>query len=1420
MRALDMVVVASLLLGLVLVGTTGGGPAQAAVPAGFVDEKVFDLRSPAAIAFLPDGRLLGASQAGVLRLWNGQSLSLALDLSGRICANGERGLLGIAVRPGYGASNKHIYLYYTANRSGVCVNRVSRFVLDGGVASGEVVLIDNIPSTSNANHAAGDLHFGKDGYLYVSIGDSGMDLDTGAIGPGNNNARDPNTLLGKILRVTADGGIPPTNPYLGTDSRRCNQGSVARGLRCQEVFAFGLRNPFRFAFDPNAADTRFFINDTGQFTWEEVNLGQKGADYGWNVREGFCANGSTTNCGPPPAGMTNPVFAYGHGTCNAITAGAFVPNGVWPPAYDGAYLFGDYTCGRIWSLKPSGGSYVRTDFATVLGGGPVAMAFGPAGASQALYYTAYSGDPGQVRRIRYTGSVNRPPVAEATASPTFGKLPLAVSFDAARSSDPDGNPLTYAWDFGDGSASTTGRTVSHTYTRAGPFTATLTVGDGRGGSDSWQVRIDAGNTPPQPTITAPTAATLFRVGQTVTLTGSATDAEEGPLPASALSWEVLLHHDTHVHPFLPPTAGNNIVITTPAPEDFLAATNSYLELRLTATDAAGLKRTISQNFLPRTVDITLSTEPTGLRLEVNGVGVTGPTTFVSWEGATLDINAPDQLGGTGQQLAFAAWSDGGDRAHRTIAPAAAATLTATFGPAPGTSVPLADARVHEASPDTNYGRSTALRAEGGADPDVWTYLRFPVEVAAPVVRATLWLYAYEGSRDGPAVYSVSDTAWEERGLTWANRPGLTGAALADAGAVAPGTWVPFDVTAAVAGNGLYTFALVSTSTDAVSFNSREAAANRPYLKVETTAGDTRPPSPPSGLTATIPPDVSPRVVLTWNPSSDDVGVVGYELWRDGAVLTRVGPVTSFVDTTVRPGATHRYVAYGLDAAGNRSQPSNTAQAVVPNDGSGSSRTFAAVADARVSAAIPTTNYGTSTILVADADPASESYLRFTVANLSGTVSSARLRVFVGAGSTDGTVDGPAVATASSNWTETGITWNTRPPRSGDRDDKGALPAGSWAEWDVTPFVTGNGTFTFVLATSSADGAVFSSRQGANPPQLVVTVGGSASSLGAAGAAAVAPPPGTPAAATPTAGANPTATASATAAPSEAATATASPTPTATLPPTLPFADGFESGDLSAWSAADGLTVSGDEVHTGAWDARARSDGTSPASATRTIEPPAPELFARTRFTILARGENPVTLLRLRDGAGAPLLTFSVDAAGRLQARADRTGATGAFGPVTADEWHEVQVRARVAVGEDLVEVWLDGALVGRFSADLGDSPIAAVQLGDDATGRVFDVAFDDVALDTVCVGACPADLVTPTPAPTATVPPPTPTATVPPAEPTAAPTEVPTEPVLPTATTPPPPPTPPPVESPPTEEPAEEPPAEEPPAETPPPLDG
>ena len=686
---------AQLVAVVVLATLAAAHPAHAAtLPPQFDDQPVVSLASPTAFAFTPDGRMLITTKTGALRVVSGGSLlpTPALNLTAQICADSERGLLGVTVDPQF-ASNRFIYLFYTYKKFGVCesntanspVNRVSRFVLPAGNVidpATETVLVDNIPSP-NGNHNAGDIQFGKDGFLYVAIGDGGCDYagNSGCAGA-NDAARDEHVLTGKVLRITRDAGIPAGNPYQGAGTDRCNvSGRTTAGRRCQETFAWGLRNPWRIPHDPNATGTRFHINDVGQARWEEIDLGQAAADYGWNVREGHCATGSTTNCGPPPVGMTNPIFDYAHADgCASITGGAFVPLGAWPAAYDGAYLFQDLVCGEIFRLVDQGGGvFTMTDFATGFGTNSlVDMRFGPHGSGQALYYITWGTSPNQIRRIVYTGQANRAPTARATADRQAGNLPLAVSFDGTTSSDPDGDPLTYEWSFGDGSPTATGATASHTYTTEGTFTATLTVRDGRGGVGVDTLRIDAGNNPPVPSITNPSPAKLFRVGEMITLSGTATDPEDGTLPATSLSWEVLRHHDTHTHPWVEPTSGNNVPLQAPAPEDLTATTTSYLEIRLTATDSRGLSRTITQDLDPRLVSITFNTQPGGRRVEVFGQPFTAPATITSWDGWGLTVNAPDQQDALGNPLVFAAWSDGGARTHTITTPAAAATYVATY----------------------------------------------------------------------------------------------------------------------------------------------------------------------------------------------------------------------------------------------------------------------------------------------------------------------------------------------------------------------------------------------------------------------------------------------------------------------------------------------------------------------------------------------------------------------------------------------------------------------------------------------------------------------------------------------------------------------------------------------------------------------
>jgi glucose/arabinose dehydrogenase len=448
------------------------GPASADIPSGFRDRLVTAVGKPTALAFTPGGRMLIATQPGRLRVYKDGALLAkpVLDLSARTCSNSERGLLGVALDPNF-RKNGYVYLYYTYKKFGVCptlhpeidnnpVNRVSRFKMSGDTISreSEKVLLANIPSP-NGNHNGGDLHFGKDGKLYVSVGDGSCDYrgDSGCQGE-NDASRDQNVLLGKVLRINPDGTIPADNPNAGrSDGVRCGKltnnnasgGSVApRGTVCKETFARGFRNPFRFAMNPDAAGTVLNVNDVGASKWEEIDRAKGGRDYGWNVCESTHDNQDRAGSVDCSTRFAPPIHNYSHNTgCTSITGAAFVPDGTFRPGDEDAYLFGDYVCGKIFKLeRDANGGYDATAFATNLGqGGPVAMTFGKIGGDTDLYYTTYAGgDGGQIRRISYAGG---------TRASNADAMTVGYNYGGDKSTDPD-DSLGYAWDFGGVAAAT------------------------------------------------------------------------------------------------------------------------------------------------------------------------------------------------------------------------------------------------------------------------------------------------------------------------------------------------------------------------------------------------------------------------------------------------------------------------------------------------------------------------------------------------------------------------------------------------------------------------------------------------------------------------------------------------------------------------------------------------------------------------------------------------------------------------------------------------------------------------------------------------------------------------------------------------------------------------------------------------------
>ncbi len=738
----------------VILGLALGSAAPASaltLPEGYVEEPVAEVPEPVAMVFAPDGRLFVTERQGRLRIVHPDGTldpEPALDISPRVCANSERGLVGLEVSDDF-ALTGHVFAYWTVKGTSKCegqeggygagkaMNRLSRFTMVGDTIdpASEVILLDKIPNAGHL-HMAGDVHQGKDGSLYISVGDGSCNYRLlGACGAYNGAARDRHALIGKILRINPDGSIPADNPYAATGQRCALIGVGATGIDCQEIYATGLRNPFRIAFDPDAAGDRFFINDVGHGTWEEVNEGVKAADYGWNVREGNCVIGSKTSCG---AHWTRgPIHAYAHSnesTCGSITGGAFVPNGAWNPDMDDAYLFADFNCGTLNTLRPkAGGGYDAAVWATD-GGMLLSTIFGPDGA---LYVSTFTGE---VTRIRYVGGGNRPPVARVTATPQSGALPLEVSLNGGASRDPDGDALTYLWDFGDGTtAETSTPATTHTFTAAAQRTVTLRVRDDEGvESAPATVLVDAGNTAPVPVIEGPVEGTTFTANGEIQLRGSATDEQDGALPGTALSWEVRRHHADHYHPWFSGT-GATPTILGPEPEDLDGGENSYLVIRLTATDSRGLSRTVTRTVQPRKRTLAVTTSPPGLKVSLNErVQATSPVTVTSWPGTVLTVEAASRQIDGGSMFDLTGWSDGGGAAHSFTMPDADTTLTANYAaPEPGT---VGLRATYYDNPDfTGRVRSEVVTtleqqwgggAPAGVTPDQWT-ARFEGKLVVP-----------------------------------------------------------------------------------------------------------------------------------------------------------------------------------------------------------------------------------------------------------------------------------------------------------------------------------------------------------------------------------------------------------------------------------------------------------------------------------------------------------------------------------------------------------------------------------------------------------------------------------------------------------------------------------------------------------------
>ena len=597
-------------------------PATVVVPVGFDDVLLASgLNQPTAADWGPDGRIYVAEKAGRVRVVEPDGRlrpQPLLDISDHVNSYWDRGMTDVELAADF-ASTGHVYLLYVADRDPAHPDGAKAAVLtrvtvapDGTIAGGaepETTIlggggaacppdqgpaVDCLPVDWGV-HGTGTVISDPDGSLWVSLGDG---KESGAVlSPLTFRPFDPALPSGKVLHVDASGHGLTGHPFC--------PGETDLSKTCTKVFARGLRNPFRIA--PLAAGG-LLVGDVGWEQTEELDAARGGESFGWPCREGDHAAPSYTDLAgcaqgvPPPA--TAPVHTYAHNVGSSILAGPVYDGASWPSGYVGRSFFADTISGALWTIAPADtGAWPVTAFGSGLGF-PVDLAMTPDGD---LAYVSFGA--GELRAIRWAPD-NRTPHAVAAASATYGPVPLAVTFDAAGSFDPDDEPLSYAWDFGDG-ASATGPVVGHTYVAEGLYTARLTVTDPHGATAAADLLIGPGNDPPSLEVTAPADGARYRIGETIALAATATDAQDGVLPAAGITWDIVLRHGEHSHPLIQ-RHGSVSSFTTLASH----GAGSHYEVTVTAVDAGGLTASRTLVLEPRLAPVSLTSSPPGAALDV------------------------------------------------------------------------------------------------------------------------------------------------------------------------------------------------------------------------------------------------------------------------------------------------------------------------------------------------------------------------------------------------------------------------------------------------------------------------------------------------------------------------------------------------------------------------------------------------------------------------------------------------------------------------------------------------------------------------------------------------------------------------------------------------------------------------------------